>query len=57
MAKRRATKKRTARHVQRSKKTYRTARAAWSRIARTRGLTPRQVQPAHTRTHWRWSIK
>ncbi len=54
MAKRRATKKR---YAQRSKKTYRTARAAWTDIARSRRLKPRQVERAHTRTHWRWSIK
>ena len=45
------------RYAQRSKKTYRTARAAWSDIARARGLKPRQVKGAHTRTHWRWKTK
>ena len=57
MAKKRATKKRAVRYAQRSKKTYRTARAAWNDIARSHGLKPRQVKGAHTRTHWRWRIK
>lgn len=57
MAKKRATTKRAVRYVQRSKKTYRTARAAWNKIASTSGLTALQVKPAHTRTHWRWRIK
>ncbi len=44
-------------YVQRSKKTYQSARAAWTSISRTRGLKPRQVKGAHTRTHWQWRIK
>ncbi len=57
MAKRRARKKSEVRYAQRSKKTYRTARGAWKDIAQARGLKPRQVKGAHTRTHWRWRIK
>ncbi len=57
MAKKRARKKSEVRYAQRINSLYSTARAAWNYIAQARGLKPRQVKGAHTRTHWRWRIK
>ena len=50
-------KKQKKSYVQRSKTNYHSARTAWASIAKARGLEPRQVKEAHTRTHWRWRIR
>jgi len=44
------------RTVHRSRRTYRTARAAWSAIAKATGLESGQAKPAHTARSWRWTV-
>ncbi len=45
------------RTVQRSRSRYGSARAAWSAIAETTGLEPRDVEAAHTDRAWRWKVR
>ncbi len=38
----------------RSKKIFKSARAAWMDVARRTGIRPNQVKSAHTPTKWVW---
>ena len=44
------------RTYQRSKRSFRTARAAWSDIKKRMRKRYRSLKPEHTRTHWRWRV-
>lgn len=44
------------RFYQRSRKRFRTARAAWSDIRKSIKGDYRGIAPQHTRTHWRFRV-
>lgn len=42
--------------LERSKRRFRSARAAWADIARRTRVRPGQVRAMHTRASWRWRV-